>query len=105
MIRDVGMHRANNTDIIDAGSDMRKEVADLDPGFAVLPELKRRHQQAACLSFRLEFRVGWTLPIVLFECRLWVERVHLGGTTIHKQMNDMFGSWSKMRHSGCHWVV
>ena len=51
MIGDVGMHRSDDTDVIDTRSDVRKNIADFDPRFSILLKPERRHQQTTGLTF------------------------------------------------------
>ena len=43
--RDVGLHRADDADVVDALAEFREELADLDARLAVLLELERRRER------------------------------------------------------------
>ena len=92
MIWDIGVHRTNDADVIDALTDVRKQIADFDSGFAVLLEFERGHQQAAGLSFRFQIRCRGTLPVILGKRRLRVERIDLRWSAVHEEVNDVLRS-------------
>src|SRR5690348_4232773 len=52
MVRDIGVHRPNEADIIRALADLREQFADIHSALAVFLEREWRAHQCACLAFR-----------------------------------------------------
>ena len=52
MIRIVGVHRIDHTDIVDVFRDQRQQLTDGQTAFAIPSKSKGGWQQAACRTFR-----------------------------------------------------
>ncbi len=87
MIRHVGIHRADHTDVVDAVGDVWKYLANVDPASAMLRKLERRAKCRASLALSaLRGRQGTT--VILVENRLRIERIDVRHSAVQKEMND-----------------
>ena len=88
MIRHIGVHGTNDTDIVDALGDFWENLADRNPGLSRTLELEGRFEKPTGSS--LGFTLGSRRPLamVLFQRRFGIESIHLGGTAIHEEVND-----------------
>src|SRR4029078_6728954 len=99
MIGGVGVHRANDAQLIDIAGELRKELAHLGAALSMMGEFERRlHQIAFRLSLALgSERLGQRLAVELFQARLGVEGVNVRGTAVHEQKNQLLRAGRKMR--------
>jgi len=97
VIRDVGVHRVDDAEIVREAARFRVQLADRQTGFATFHKLERRWPQPARAIFRFQFS-GARRPLARMrrERRLKIERVDLRRTAIHVQMNDVFRAGTKM---------
>ncbi len=95
----VGVHRANDADVIDALGHLGVQLADLDAALAVLLGLERRGHQLADPgpAGLLEQSIGHRLTVQLFQARLGVEGIDVRRTAVHEQEDHPFGPGGKVR--------
>jgi len=85
MVERLGVHRANQGDVVGAGRQVRQEVGQLHAALAVLREDARAAQDAGAVLLDegeadvLRQRLGQFLSLQLVEFRLGVEQVELAG--------------------------
>jgi hypothetical protein len=87
-----GTHYAK---LIDNPSHVGEQVADRDAALSAWLEWKRRCQQL--LRFSLSVSAWHQLPVVLGERRLGIEGVHMGGSAVQEQEDDVLGPGGEMR--------
>ncbi len=104
MKRQVGVHRVDDADVIDALAELRKNLADFDAAFAELLELERRLHQGAGLTFGLEVSAGIGFAVILGQFRFVVEAIDLGAPAIQEQVDNMLGLRREMRLPGSEWT-
>ena len=88
MVRDIGVHRANDSDLIDRFGDMREELADLDPALPMATEFERRTEGRAGFSLGAQVFYRQLLAVQFIELGLRVEGVDVGGTSVHEEVDD-----------------
>ena len=76
MIRDIGVHRAYDAEIVNAAADLRKNLADLDSALAEFLKRKRRRKGGTGASFGLQSD-GDGFAGEPGERRLWVESIDM----------------------------
>jgi hypothetical protein len=92
VIRDVGVDRSDEADVVGALADVREELADVHPDVPVFLERERRPHQRASLALGGDGAARQRLPVVLVEHRLRIEAVHLREAAVHEQKNDALGA-------------
>ncbi len=99
VIDSVAYHGANHAKIVDAGADIRKQVAHCNPALPILLVRPLRFQQAADAVFsKGESALEWDrLAIVFLKARLGVERVDAGGSAVHVKEDDALGLRREVR--------
>ncbi len=90
MIWDIGVHRTDDADVIDAASHLRENLTDLDPRFAHRVEGERRTHQGACFAFGFPVCQLGLISVMFGEFGFWVEGVDLRWAAIHEQVNQTF---------------
>ena len=90
VVGNVGVHRADHGDFVDARGDMREEFADLDTGLTVFFEFERRAERSAGFPLGLEVE-GERFAVVFRESWFRVEGVDLGRAAVGKNVDDAFG--------------
>ena len=100
--RRVGRHRVQEGDVVDAGGQVREQVADVLAGLAVLLELPLRPDDPALvlLAASAERLDGDRLAVELVELGLVVEGVDLAGTAVHEEEDDALGPGRQHRLLG-----
>jgi hypothetical protein len=93
------MHRTDNAQIVRAGTQVWKNLADFKPRLTVARELEWGLHQATRLALRFQISPRWTLPIVFVQRWLGVKSIDLRGPAIHEQMDNPFGPRGK------HWAT
>ena len=93
----VGVHRADDADVVDVRANLRKNLADLDAALSALLEFEWRAHQVPRRAVGFDLRTGHRLAIVLDQHGLGVESVHLRHAAVQKQKDDTFGFGRKMR--------
>src|SRR5262245_34129703 len=92
MLGEAGNHRADDRQIIDAGGQVRENLADRGAALAVPLELERRGQHLGWAVVRDELRRRMRhldrLAIFLRQPRLRVERIDLRRPAVHVQEDD-----------------
>ncbi len=99
MVRHVGMHRANDRDVVDRLRRAPKNFADFNSALAIFVELKWRCECGAGLPFRRQHAAGQGLAGIFGERWLGVERIDVRRAAVHEQMDDVFGTRGEMRRS------
>src|SRR5579862_7142563 len=92
VVRNVGVDRANEADVVGAFADVRKELADFDAALSVLLECERRLQERAGLSLSRHFAAGQRLAVVFLEHRLVIEAVDLRQAAVHVEKDHALGA-------------
>ena len=92
VVRNVGVHRTDEADVVRAFADVREQLADLDAGLAVLLEREGRAHQRAGLAFGGNRAARQRLSVVLVEHRLRIEAVDLRQAAVHEQKDDTLGA-------------
>ena len=92
MVGNIGVHGADDANIIDAGAYRREDLADLQAGLAAFPEGEGRLVKSASLPFGAQPRRRRPLAMLFGEFGFGVEGVDLAGAAIHEQVNDMLGA-------------
>ena len=100
VIRDVGVHRSNDADVIRATADVREELTHLQPALAVAREREGRLHERAGLALGGHRIARQRLPVVLRQHRLGVEAVDLRQTAVHEQEDDVFRAGRVMQSLG-----
>ena len=77
MVRDVGVHGANDADVVNRVTQLGENLADLDAALATTAEGERRAEQIAGLSLGLQISGRDGMAAELLQHRLGVERVDL----------------------------
>ena len=90
MVRHVGVHRADDAQVIDARRDVWEDLADLDPALAVLAESVGRGEGGPGTAFGAEILARQHLAGVPVERRLGIEGVDVRRPTVHEQVDDAF---------------
>jgi len=91
MLRDIGVHRVDETDVVDTLCRLRKNVTYPFAGLSVLLEPERRwHQSHLGVAQRFSVYTVWSLACMLRDQRLVVERVDLRWAARHEELNDAF---------------
>ncbi len=101
VIGHVGVHRANDADVVDAAGGVREQVAHLDTGLAVSLKLERRGEGGAGLAFGAEVGARQQFAGVFRQRRLGIERIDVRRAAVHKQVDDALGLAEKVRPLGC----
>ena len=94
----VGMHRADDADVVDARGQARQQLADFDPGFAVAVEFPRRGKQIARfrpLKFRLFKRQR--LAVIGRQSRFGIEQIDMRRSAGHIEKNHPLGFGCEVR--------
>jgi hypothetical protein len=99
MIGDVGVHRANHADVVDAVPHVREDLADFDPALAPLPKRERRLERGARATLGLQVQ-RHRLAVHPRQFGLGVERVDLRGPAIQEDVDDPLGPGLKLRCLG-----
>ena len=94
-------HRPDHGHLVGTRSDVRKQIADRQPAFAVLlkrPERLQHRPDVGELS-RLNLPQDFlrSLAVVLVEHRLWVKRIDLRRPAVHVEEQHMLGLRGMMR--------
>ena len=98
VIHGIADHRSNHAKLIDAGRDVRKELAHFDAAPAMLFEFPRRLHQPADVSLRegersLERK---RLAVIPNQPRLGVERIDARWAAVHEEKDHALGLWLEM---------
>ena len=96
MVGHLGLHGADDGDVIGMRRGFGKQFADFEATLAVAREAERRGQGTTSLPLGGER--GWQgLAGIVGECRLRVERVDVRGTPIEKEVNHSLGARRKVK--------
>ena len=97
MLRQISVHRINETNVVDHLRRLRKNTAHPLSALAVLLKLERRFQQSAFgVSQGPKLDCFRTLPGVFFDGRFVVKGIDRRWTTGHEKLNDAFCLGPKM---------
>ena len=102
MVRDLRVHRANHAYIVDRVSQFGEDFTDLDAALAAAAEGEGRAEQIAGLALTLQVAARDGLAAVLLQHRFGIESVHLRGTAVEKEKDDVFGRSLEVRGFGSH---
>src|SRR5262245_45296793 len=89
MIPIVGVHRSDDTKIVNARPNLGEDVADFSPASAVLSKVERRSHQVARSAVSLYLGTWHRFPVMLCQLRLRIERVHLRHPAIQIEKDDV----------------
>jgi len=92
----VGVHRADDAEVVDVPGRVRQQLADRQAALAAGLKLVRHRHAAAGGIFRAEIDFLRPLPRELVESRLGIEKVPLKRPAVHEELNDPFGTGLKM---------
>ena len=98
MVAVVGVHGADDAEIVNALADFGEDLADFEAGLAVAFELPGRAHERAAGTVGADLGAGHGLAIVLSQGGLGVEGIYLRHAAIQKQEDDVFGFGGEM---GC----
>jgi hypothetical protein len=90
VVRDVGVHRADEADVVGARAHVGKQLAHVHAALPVLLERERRPHERAGAAFGRDRSARQRLPVVLVEHRLRIEAVDLRQAAVHEQEDDSF---------------
>src|SRR5260370_33939815 len=99
MLDDIGMQAANDAEIVGHRAEARKQLADEEPRFAMLAELKRRAQQRL-LACPAQIDGGHDLAMVAFKLGLVIERIDMrdaAGAEDEDQILGLGGDMTPLR--------
>ncbi len=98
VVRHVGVHRADDGDVVDRFGDVAEQISltsmPLSPYFW---NLKGDGNAAPVGRSVCRLSTGSSLPGILRQRRLGIERVDVRRSAVHEQMNDVLGLGRKMR--------
>jgi len=92
VVGNIGVHRADHADVIDVLRGLVKEFTDLQTRFTVGLEFERRIHDVAGRPFRPQVFHRRGITVEFLERRLGIKRIDVARSTIHEQMDDMFGT-------------
>jgi hypothetical protein len=95
----LGVHRADDGDVVDVGGGLREDLAHLDAAFTVFLELERRGKRGAGLALGAE-RFGQRLAGIFGQGRLGIERIDVRRAAVEEEVDDALGLAGKMRQAG-----
>ena len=103
MVRDIGVHRADDTALIDHLAEVWQRFADLNAALPMPRELERRRHKTSSVGFLVNL-AGRLRVLVFLQRRFRVERVYVRRRAIHEQKNHPLGlgrkMWTKLRCAG-----
>src|SRR5438309_62927 len=82
VVRDVRVHRPDDTKVVDTLRQVWEQFAEDDPALAMRLEAERRGSVAS-LHWQ-EKLLGWFLAFVFLESRFWVKGVNVGWPAVHE---------------------
>ena len=96
----LGVHRADDGDLVDDGRHVRQQFADLQPAVAAAreTELRTGERKSAWLrghrreALAADDALGDLLPVHLPQLRLVIEQIHLRRPARHEQIDHVLGS-------------
>lgn len=91
MIGDIGVHGADDAEVVGAGGDVGEDVGDFEAALAVALELVGRPHEGAGLAFGAEVFARHGLAMEAVEFGFGVESVDLGGAAVGEDVDDVFG--------------
>jgi hypothetical protein len=100
VVGNIGVHRTDDGDIVDAGCDMREKVTDFNAAFSIFLEGKGRPESGPGFAFGRQIRLGERLAMKLVEHRLGIEGIDVRRAAIHEEMDDALRLGGKMRRLG-----
>ena len=105
MVELVGVHRADDGQLVGDGGEIRQQFGHFDARLAVFGELVRRAEHLRhALDERepllLEERFGAGLAVQLLQLRLVVEQFELRRRAGHVQVDDVLGLGGEVRRLG-----
>ena len=104
MVWDFGFHAVDNANVIDAAADMVKDFADINAALTVALECKGAREEGTCFALGLDPTARDGLACVLCEVWLVIKGVKVAWPAIHKQLDDAFSLWGKVRRTYGKWV-
>ena len=91
MIGDIGVHGADDAEVVGAGGDVGEDVGDFEAALAVALELVWRPHEGAGLAFGAEVFARHGLAMEAVEFGFGVEGVDLGRAAVGEDVDDVFG--------------
>ena len=91
MIGDIGVHGADDAEVVGAGGDVREDVGDFETALAVTLEFVGRPHERAGLAFGAEVFARHGLAVEAVKFRFGVEGVDLGRAAVGEDVDDVFG--------------
>ena len=100
VIGQLGLHRADDRDVVDALADLRKQLADFDAALAVFLKLERRRKRRAGLSLGANIFDGQRFAGVFGQRGFGIERIDMRRPAVEEKVNHPFGFGRKLRRFG-----
>jgi len=100
----VGVHRADDADVVNAAGDVRKQLADFDAALAVFLGFERRRKRRSRLAFSGAMNARQRLAGVLIQEWLGVERIDLRHAAVPKQKDQPIGFGRELRLLWRQWI-
>lgn len=96
MVRQIGIHRSNDAHIIDLLANVRKNLADLNAAFTILPEGKRRSHRHARDAFGDQ--VGRVERLFMPPREFWlgIKGIDVRGSAVEENVDHSFGPRGKV---------
>ncbi len=90
MAGDVGVHGADDRDVVDRLGSATKDVAHFDAAFSVLAKFEWRGQGGARLALGGKRAAGQQFAGVFLERRFGIKGVDVRGAAVHEDVDDAF---------------
>ena len=103
MVWDIGVHRTDDTALVDYLADMRKRFADFNAALPMPGKFERRRHKTSSIGFFVNL-AGRLRILVFLQRRHRVERVNVRRSAVHEQKNHPLGlgreMWAKLGCAG-----
>ncbi len=100
MVGYVGVHGADDHQVVRALGDIGKDVTDFDPALAVFCKGKRGAEGCASGALGFQMARGQRLAVEPGQFGLGIKRIQVGRSAIGKKMDDAFSAAWKVRGAG-----
>src|SRR5687767_9752092 len=91
MIRNIGVHGADDAAIVDHTGEIGKRFADFDAALAMALEFERGRHEAGAAALLVKLAAG-LLAFVFFEGGFGIERIDVGGAAVEEKENGALGA-------------
>ena len=90
MVGIVGVHRANDADVINVLTESGQQFTDRHTAFAARPKPERRREQTTGRTLGQQICSLRLLPRILLQTRFGIEQISLKRPPVHEQVNHAF---------------